>query len=116
MYALSASSPNESSWAAYCPPDDVVNKNDDPFINYLHDKDLGIPESKNYVVDFTHYQTKQKKMMAHIIYCDSEKNMYRAIAFPKMYTTALGKMKPGSFCLPTVGQLDDGTKYIKDIA
>ena len=100
----------------YVTIDDVVNKKDDPFINYLHDKDLGIPESKNYVVDFTHYQTKQKKMMAHIIYCDSEKNMYRAIAFPKMYTTALGKMKPGSFCLPTVGQLDDGTKYIKDIA
>ena len=71
---------------------------------------------KYYVLDFTHYQTKQKKMMAHIIYCDEQKEMYRVIAFPKMYTTALGKMKAGSFCSPTVGQLDDGTKYVKDIA
>ena len=95
---------------------DVVNKKDDPFINYLHNQDLGVPEGKKYVVDFTHYQTKQKKMMAHIIYCDEQKEMYRVIAFPKMYTTALGKMKAGSFCSPTVGQLDDGTKYVKDIA
>lgn len=26
IYALSAASPTESSWATYCPPDDVVNK------------------------------------------------------------------------------------------
>jgi DNA polymerase-3 subunit alpha len=95
---------------------DVVEKKDDPFINYLHSQDMQIPNGKKYVVDFTHYQTKQKKMMAHIIYCDEQKEMYRVIAFPKMYTTALGKMKAGSFCSPTVGQLDDGTKYIKDIA
>ena len=25
IYAVSAASPSESSWAAYCPPDDVVN-------------------------------------------------------------------------------------------
>ena len=75
-----------------------------------------MPEGKKYIVDFTHYQTKQKKMMAHIIYCDEQKNMSRVIAFPKMYTTALGKMKAGSFCTPTVSELDDGTRYVKDIA
>lgn len=94
---------------------DVVEKKDDPFINYLHTQDLEIPNGKKYVVDFTHYQTKQKKMMAHIIYCDEQKEMYRVIAFPKMYTTALGRMKAGSFSAPIVGQLDDGTKYVKDI-
>jgi len=55
-------------------------------------------------------------MMAHIIYCNENKEMYRAIAFPKMYTVALGKMKPGSFCEPIIHQLDDGTKYVKEIA
>jgi DNA polymerase-3 subunit alpha len=94
---------------------DVVEKKDDPFINYLHTRDLGIPEDKTYVVDFTHYKTKQNKMMAHIIYCNEEKEMYRVIAFPKSYTLALGKMKPGSFCKPTVGQMEDGTKFIKEI-
>ena len=100
----------------YVTIEDVVNAKEDPFINYLHTQDLQIPDGKKYVVDFTHYQTKQKKMMAHIIYCNEEKEMHRAIAFPKMYTTALGRMKAGSFCTPTVGQLDDGTKFIKEIA
>ena len=94
---------------------DVVEKKDDPFINYLHTKDLGVPENKVYVVDFTHYKTKANKMMAHIIFCNEKKEMERAIAFPKIYTTALGKMKVGSFCSPTVSQLDDGTRYIKEI-
>jgi DNA polymerase-3 subunit alpha len=95
---------------------DVVDKKDDPFIRYLHNKDLSIPEYKVYVVDFTHYKTKQNKMMAHIIYCDADKNMMRAIAFPKIYTTALGKMRAGGYSSPTVGKLDDGTNYIKEIA
>jgi hypothetical protein len=100
----------------YVTIEDVVNKRDDSFINYLHTKDLNVPQDKMYVVDFTNYKTKQGKMMAHIIYCDSDKQMYRAIAFPKIYTTALGKMKAGSFCAPTIGTLDDGTKFIKEIA
>jgi len=95
---------------------EVVEKKDDPFINYLHSQDLQIPEGKKYIVDFTHYQTKQKKMMAHVIYCDEQKEMYRVIAFPKMYTTALGKMKAGSFCSPVIGKLDDGTTFVKEIA
>jgi hypothetical protein len=100
----------------YVTIEDVVNSKEDPFINYLHAEDLQVPSGKRYVVDFTHYQTKQKKMMAHIIYCNENKEMERAIAFPKMYTTALGKMKAGSFSNPTIGKLDDGTKYIKEIA
>lgn len=100
----------------YVTIEDVVGKKDDPFVNYLHNKNLEVPEGKSYVVDFTHYQTKQKKMMAHIIYCDEQKNMYRVIAFPKMYTLALGKMKAGSFCSPVIGKLDDGTTFVKDIA
>ena len=100
----------------YVTIEDVVNVKEDPFINYLHTENLEIPSGKRYIVDFTHYQTKQKKMMAHIIYCDENKEMERAIAFPKMYTTALGKMKAGSFSNPTIGKLDDGTKYIKEIA
>ena len=100
----------------YVTIEDIVNKKDDPFVNYLHNKDLGIPENKSYVVDFTHYKTKANKMMAHIIYCNEQKEMFRVIAFPKTYTLALGKMKPGSFCIPTIGMLDDGTKFIKEIS
>jgi DNA polymerase III subunit alpha len=100
----------------YVTIDDVINKENDSFINYIKLKDLQVPEDKKYVVDFTHYKTKQGKMMAHIIYSDENKELSRVIAFPKMYTLALGKMKSGSFCSPTIAQMDDGTKYVKDIA
>ena len=99
----------------YVTIEDVINKKGDPFIDYLKTQDLQVPEEKKYVVDFTHYKTKQGKMMAHIIYSDQSKELSRAIAFPKIYSLALGKMKAGSFCSPTVAQLDDGTKYVKDI-
>ena len=99
----------------YVTIEDVVNKKEDSFINYLHEKNLEVPSDNVYVVDFTHYKTKANKMMAHIIYCDSDKNMFRAIAFPKLYATVLGKMKAGSFCSPTIGELDDGTTYVKEV-
>jgi DNA polymerase-3 subunit alpha len=100
----------------YVTIEDVINKKGDPFIDYLQSKDLQVPEDKKFVVDFTHYKTKQGKMMAHIIYSDENKELSRVIAFPKLYALALGKMKAGSFCSPTVDQMDDGTKYVKDIA
>ena len=54
-------------------------------------------------------------MMAHIIMSDNQKNLERVIAFPKLYTQALGKMKVGNVCSPTVGQMDDGTAFIKEV-
>lgn len=46
IYAVSASSPSESSWGTYCPPDDVVNGTEigsclgDTFsINWMEDSD-----------------------------------------------------------------------------
>lgn len=100
----------------YVTIDDVVNdKGDDYFIHYLNSQELGVPEGKKYVVDFTHYKTKQNKMMAHIILCDENKELMRVLVFPKMYSTALGKMKAGSFCKPILGKMEDGTIYVKDM-
>jgi len=99
----------------YVTIEDVINKKDEPFVNYLHTQSLDVPDDKKLVIDFTHYKTKQGKMMAHIIYSDKTKELYRVIAFPKMYNLALGKMKAGSFCSPVISKLDDGTKYVKDI-
>ena len=99
----------------YVTIDTIVNKSDEPFVKYLINQDLGIQEDQSYVVDFTHYKTKQGKMMAHIIYCDHKKEMQRVIAFPANYTLALGKMKPGEICYPVISKLDDGTKFVKDI-
>jgi len=99
----------------YVTIDDVVNKINDPFVQWLYRDKLKIDDGKRLVLDFTHYKTKQNKMMAHIILSDSDKNLERVIAFPKFYTTALGKMKPGTICDPAISKMDDGTLFVKEV-
>lgn len=99
----------------YIAIDDVVNRKEDPFIKYLYAKTIPAEELQYGVVDFTSYRTKSNKMMAHIIIADQDKQLQRVIAFPKNYTVALGKMRPGSICEPVIGKLDDGTLYVKEV-
>ena len=100
----------------YVTIDDVVNKADDVFVTWLYKDSIKIDAGKRLVLDFTHYKTKQNKMMAHIILSDADKNLERVIAFPKLYTKVLGKMKPGSVCDPAISEMEDGTLYIKEIS
>ena len=99
----------------YVTIDDVVNKIDEPFVQWLYRDKLKIDSGKRLVLDFTHYKTKANKMMAHIILSDSEKNLERVIAFPKLYTKALGKMQAGKICDPAIAEMEDGTLYIKEV-
>jgi len=95
--------------------EDVVDKKDDPFVRYLHADSLPAGAGEYGVIDFTPYRTKQNKMMAHIIMSDADKKLKRAIAFPKIYSKALGKMRAGLICEPVIGKLEDGTNFIKEI-
>ena len=99
----------------YVTINDVVDKSDDPFVQWLYRDKLKIDNGKRLVLDFTNYKTKANKMMAHIILSDSDKNLERVIAFPKIYTTALGKMRPGTVCDPAISKMDDGTLFVKEV-
>lgn len=100
----------------YVTIEDVVNKTDETFVQWLYRDSLKIDSGKRLVLDFTHYKTKAGKMMAHIILSDADKNLERVIAFPKQYAKALGKMQTGSICDPAIKQLDDGTLYIEEVS
>jgi DNA polymerase-3 subunit alpha len=100
----------------YVTIDDVVNKIDDPFVQWLYRDKLKIDSGKRLVLDFTHYKTKANKMMAHIILSDADKGLERVIAFPKLYTKALGKMQAGMICDPAIAAMEDGTLYVKEIS
>ena len=100
----------------YVTINDVVDKTDDPFVQWLYRDKLKIDSGKRLVLDFTHYKTKANKMMAHIILSDADKALERVIAFPKMYTKALGKMQAGKICDPAIAKMDDGTLYIKEVS
>jgi DNA polymerase-3 subunit alpha len=99
----------------YVTIDDVVNKIDDPFVQWLYRDKLKIDSGKRLVLDFTHYKTKANKMMAHIILSDADKSLERVIAFPKLYTKALGKMQAGMICDPAIAEMEDGTLYVKEV-
>ena len=99
----------------YITINDVVDKVDDPFVHWLYKDKLKIESGKRLVLDFTNYKTKANKMMAHIILSDADKNLERVIAFPKLYTKALGKMKAGSICDPAIAKMDDGTLFVKEV-
>ena len=98
----------------YITIDDAVSQKPDPFIDYLYAKEILAGEGEFLVVDFTHYKTKAGKMMAHVILSDSNKNLTRAIVFPKLYPLALGKVKPGFICDIQLGKMDDGTITIRN--
>jgi DNA polymerase-3 subunit alpha len=95
--------------------EDVVNKKDDSFIRYLYAETIPMNTDHYAVIDFTPYRTKQKKMMAHIIMSDMDKKLRRVIAFPKIYSKALGKMGAGKICEPVIGKMEDGTNFVKEI-
>ena len=99
----------------YVTINDVVDKVDDPFVQWLYKDKLKVENGKRLVLDFTHYKTKANKMMAHIILSDADKNLERVIAFPKLYAKALGKMQAGMICDPAIAQMDDGTLYVKEV-
>ena len=99
----------------YVTIDDVVNRKEDPLINYLYAKSFDIKDTEHLVIDFTNYRTKTNKMMAHIIVSDAEKELTRLIAFPAIYSKALGKMRPQQKCEIKINTLEDGTKIVKEI-
>jgi DNA polymerase-3 subunit alpha len=99
----------------YVTIDDVVNKIDDPFVIWLYKDKLKVESGKRLVLDFTHYKTKANKMMAHIILSDADKKLERVIAFPKLYTKALGKMQAGMICDPAIAKMEDGTLFVKEV-
>ena len=98
----------------YVPVEDVAQDKDDVFITWLHKDKINIDENKRLVVDFTPYKTKQNKMMAHIILSDKDKNLQRVLAFPTLYAKALGKMRAGMICEPTI-KIDGDTIFVKEV-
>lgn len=94
---------------------DVADRKDDVFIKYLYSTDLKIEPHERRVIDFSARRTKSNTMMAHLIIADNNKQLQRVIVFPKGYTKALGKMRPGAACTPVIEKLDDGAEFVKDI-
>jgi hypothetical protein len=94
---------------------DIKPDSEDIFVQYLYSKEYPIDEDEMTVINFNPYKTKQGKTMSHIVMCDKNKKLTRAIAFPSMYKITLAKMREGMKCKPVLSKLEDGTLMIKEI-
>ena len=101
--------------ARYVKVSEISPDSKDLFVEYLYRKQYDLAENEYYVINFTPYQTKAGKMMAHIVMTDKDKNLTRAIAFPTMYKMSLAKMREGMKCQVILKELDDGTLNVKEI-
>lgn len=101
--------------ARYIKVSDITPDSEDIFVKYLYNKEYDIEDDEMMVINFNPYKTKQGKTMSHIVMCDKNKKLTRAIAFPSMYKITLAKMREGMKCKPVLSKLDDGTLMIKEI-
>ncbi len=101
--------------ARYVKVSDINPDSKDIFVQYLYKKAYELSDNEMIVINFNPYQTLKGKTMSHIVMCDKNKNLTRAIAFPSMYKITLAKMREGMICKPVLSKLDDGTLMIKEI-
>ena len=105
---------SNNSIVRYIADDDIDNPSD-PFIRYLNVDSINIPDDKHVVIAFNARKTKAGKMMATVTLSNRHKELVSALVFHKNYPKALGRLRPGTIVDVSMGKLEDGTKFIKEI-
>lgn len=114
MYAMLVA---ENRVARYVPLSEIGPNSTNSFVQFLYDLELkDITPGWQKVVAYQPHTTKSSgKKMAYIVFCDENRELTRAMAFPQMYLKAYSKCKEGSVVMPTFEKTDDGAVYIKEI-
>ena len=96
----------------YVDPDEL-KETKTAFTKYLLARTMPIVENEYYVVAFSPRKTKKGDKMATIILSEQDKQLLSVIAFPKLYNSALVKMKPGAAVAPNLSETTDGTLALR---
>ena len=96
----------------YVEPDEL-KETKTAFTKYLLARTMPIVENEYYVVAFSPRKTKKGDKMATIILSEQDKQLVSVIAFPKLYNSALVKMKPGAAVAPNLSETTDGTLALR---
>jgi len=105
----------ENRVSRFIPIDEVEDRAEDALVRYLYAEEIKVPDDKRVVIAFNSLKTKAGKAYAHVVVSNNKKEMERVIAFNKVYPKALGKCQNGAVVKLSLGALDDGGHYIKDI-
>jgi DNA polymerase-3 subunit alpha len=87
---------------------DKLKETKTSFSKYLLAKTMPIVENEYYVVAFSPRKTKKGDKMATVILSEQDKQLLSVVVFPKLYSSALVKLKPGAATAPVLSELSDG--------
>ena len=99
----------------YMTMDELYNKINNEFTNYLYDEIPEIPEDHYRVISFKLYKTKAGKKMGHMVFMDHLNQLHFVMAFPTMYMQAYLHCREGAVVKATVAETEDGSKFLKEL-
>lgn len=99
----------------YMTMDELYNKINNEFTNYLYDEIPEIPEDHYRVISFKVYVTKAGKKMGHMVFMDHLGQLHFVMAFPTMYKDAYIRCREGAVIKALVAETDDGSKFLKEL-
>lgn len=112
MYALLVA---DNRIARYVTVEDLYNKVDSEFVNYLYDLAPVPAEDGQYrTIAYRKYKTKKGSDMAYLVAMDHLGNLLHILAFPRQYPQARIVCRPGKTWSAVVTETEDGTLNIKD--
>jgi len=95
---------------------DSINQADEAVLDYLRKLTYEDIEPGQYkVISGKQRTTKAGKKMAHIVFCDHEKNLMTLPVWPNMFMKARAVCTIGSIRAVDIGKMPDGTKFVKDV-
>lgn len=99
----------------YMTMDELYNKINNEFTNYLYDEIPEIPEEHYRVISNKLYVTKAGKKMAHMVFMDHLGELHFVMAFPTMYMPAYLHCREGAVVDAVVAETEDGSKFLKEL-
>jgi DNA polymerase-3 subunit alpha len=102
--------------ARYATMDQMVDKHNSSFVEYLYTKSFpDLTDKFVRVVSFKSHVTKKGAKMAYLVVSDAEKNLSHILAFPQQFHAAYSKCREGAVVAIDVKQTEDGTAFIDKI-
>ena len=92
---------------------DKLKETKNSFSKYLLSKTMPIVDNEYYVVAFCPRKTKKGDKMATVILSEQDKQLLSVVVFPKLYNSALVRMKPGATVTPNLSETNDGTLALR---
>jgi hypothetical protein len=105
----------DKSIIRYIEPDKLADVNTDPFLRYLNVNKINIEDGQRVVIAFATRRTKAGQHMGTAVLAKKDKEIETALVFPKMFSRALGRLKPGAVVEVKYNKLDDGGLAVKEI-